>query len=319
MILKEEIDKIVLNAMLSEERGVAARKYSGVVDEIIRYCNDFISPGSITASLRHILGRGQYKIKIPSKITKKIDFIDGLKLVINLSDMGSDRVSNSGGGWVVFMDKHTDAPGNGEKFPSIEMVIEGFYHNGHVLKRTIENSLYHELNHCYDLWRRKAYKKQKMISDIGIGYRTIDNVSFSPYPSCNEFFHDIFYRLFIPTELNALVSGVYGDLKGMDSERKNYRVDIHDTQAAWVLDNFADNFDKNLENASVDSLMQACKEMDVDGVSMQDAHTFLVTFKQVFEKKMRQAWKGVGRAASLWYDDKEAFEMERNGNKIVVN
>ena len=37
MILREEIDAILSNAVLKEERGVAAYKYKGAVDEIIRY------------------------------------------------------------------------------------------------------------------------------------------------------------------------------------------------------------------------------------------------------------------------------------------
>ena len=51
--------------------------------------------------------------------------------------------------------------------------------------------------------------------------------------------------------------------------------------------------------------------MDIDGISMKDQRTFLVTFKGVVEKMIRHAWKSVGRAASLWYDHKEDAEKEK--------
>jgi hypothetical protein len=98
----------------------------------------------------------------------------------------------------------------------------------------------------------------------------------------------------------------------MDSKRGNYRRDIHNTQAAWILDDFAENFDGFMSKTSIETLMDACKIMNIDGVSMQDPYTFVATFKRVFEKKMRAAWKGVGRAASRWYDDKEEMENDNN-------
>ena len=103
----------------------------------------------------------------------------------------------------------------------------------------------------------------------------------------------------------------------MNSERINYKSDIQETQAAWILNGFTRKFDDYLCHASVDSLMEACKIMGIDDVSRQDPHTFLVTFKLSFEKKIREAWKRIGRTASLWYDDKEESKEINEGLYVI--
>ena len=320
MILCEEIDAILSNAIVKEERGVAGHKYRDVVNEIVRYCQENIGPRKgIGAFFKNLSGKaGSYVIKVPEEITKKIDFVENVKLTITFDEMGSSVVTNSGGGNVNFI-KAKDGgyfTKDGKLF-AISINLEAFHHNGEILTRTFTNSLYHELNHAHDVWSRGVDFLRSYAKNVGVGYGVKDKMVFSPNDTINKFFREIFYRLFIPTELNALVSGVYGDLRGMNSERVNYREDIHNTQAAWILDNFTENFDNYLSQVSVDSLMKACKDMEIDDVSRQDPHTFLVTFKLSFEKKIREAWKRIGRAASLWYDDKEEAELNENGVKMV--
>lgn len=316
MILREEIDAILSNAVLKEERGVAAYKYKGVVDEIISYCNEYVKPGNVVSSFfKNIFGGNKkYKITVPREITKKIDFIENLDVVITLEEMGSPDVTNSGGGYIQYFKGPDGYFTKDGKICHGKIVVEGYHHNGKILTRTITNTIYHELNHAYDVWNRKKAKLfvDEYSSDVNKGYYVKDNLVFSSNERVNNFFREIFYRLFIPTELNAMVSGVYGDLRGMDSKRGNYRRDIHNTQAGWILDGFAENFDNFMSKTSIEVLMDACKIMHIDGVSMQDPYTFVTTFKQVFEKKMRAAWKGVGRAASRWYDDKEEMENDNN-------
>ena len=320
MILKEEIDSILSNTVLKEERGVAAHKYRDVVNEIVKYCQENVEPGSaIGAFFKNLLGKRNdvYTIKIPETITKKIDFIEELDITITFHEMGGPTVTESGGGRVSYSKKNGNYFTPEGKLCLVCINLDAFHHNRKVLTRTFTNSLYHELNHAYDVWsRRKDWKFiDKFNKDIHNGYEVRDYMAFSHNPTVTRFFKDLFYRLFIPTELNALVSGVYGDLRGMDSDLINYKRDIHNTQAAWVLDDFAEHFNDYLGLASVYVLMEACKKMNIDGISRQDPHTFLITFKQAFERKMREAWKGVGRAASMWYDDKEEAEMNK-GRKL---
>ena len=323
MIGIDEINAIVSNAIIKEERGVAGRKFNNVVDEVVRYCQDVISPGNgIGAFFKNIFNRGkEYKVRIPKEITEKFDFIENLEINVTFYEMGSSHVSSSGGGIV-----HYDRGETGSYFTpdkrlySVRIDLEAFHHNGTVLARTLTNSLYHELNHAYDVWSRGG-KGPNFVNDyaddVSNGYSVKNNFVFSPIETVNEFFRDIFYRLFIPTEFNALVSGVYGDLSGMDSERINYKSDVQETQAAWILNGFTRKFDDYLCHASVDSLMEACKIMGIDDVSRQDPHTFLVTFKLSFEKKIREAWKRIGRAASLWYDDKEESKEINEGLYVI--
>lgn len=136
MILREEIDAILSNAVLKEERGVAAYKYKGVVDEIIKYCNEYVKPGNVVSSFfKNIFGGNKkYKITIPREITKKIDFIENLDVVITLEEMGGPYVTNSGGGYI----QHFNGPDgyftkDGKIYHS-KIVVEGYHHNGKSLQ-----------------------------------------------------------------------------------------------------------------------------------------------------------------------------------------
>lgn len=317
MILLNEVNAILSNAVLKEERGVAAHKYRDVVREIVEYCQDNIGPGSAIGSFHTLSGDNGpdfYIIKIPEEITSKIDIIANLEIIVSFSEMGSSVVTNSGGGRITYKKINGQNFTSDGRIASATINLEAFHHEGKVLERTLTNSLYHELNHAYDVWsRRKSFSVAGYNDNVTRGYDVRNKIDFSQNRDVNFFFKELFYRLFIPTEFNALVSGVYGDLSGMNSERINFSEDIHKTQAAWILDNFTKDFDDCLKLASVDSLMEACKYMGIDGVSRQDARTFLITFKQEFERKIREIWKRIGRVASMWYDNKEEADLNKNG------
>lgn len=314
MIPLKETNAILSNAVLKEERGVAGHKYKEVVDEIVKYCQENIGPRNpISAFFKNLTGKSDtYKITIPHEITSKIDFIETLDINITFSEMGSKVVIISGGGSINIFRKNSSNFTDDGKLAHAVINLDAFHYHGEILTRTLTNSLYHELNHGYDVWSRGVRGVANYVNDINRGYAVKDNVVFSSNSDINQLFQEIFYRLFIPTEFNALVSGVYGDLRGMNSSRENFRKDIHNTQAGWVLDKFTNNFDNCLPYTSVDALMEACKSMGIDDVSRQDPHTFLITFKLSFEKKVREAWKRIGRTAAMWYDDKEEMELYKN-------
>ena len=313
MILEEEVRKILSNAVLKEERGVAATKYDKVVEEIINFCAEYIRPGTPTSQFKTT--NGTYILRIPKEITDKFDFIEDLTLIITLSDMGSSEVTDSGDGVTHFKYHHFTNPSDGKLQP-ISMEVNGFYYNGELLTRTVLHSLYHEINHAYDVWVRKGTKKLGFLTDVQGKLGSVQKMVFSDEKSTNRFFQMIFYRLFIPTEFNALISSVYGDLKGMNSDRANWKADIKNTGAAWTLGWFAKSFEEHLGNASVQVLMDACKAADVDGVSMENPRVFLVTFRQAVDRKLREAWKRIGKTASMWYDAKEDMEVIKNGLTI---
>ena len=309
MILESEVNAILTKQVLSEERGVAASKYGKVCEEIVDYCNSVIS----TTPKMSVEFNGvayDYRITVPSELTEKIDFIEDLDLKIYLKPVKDP--SFTGGGLTTFKRSiHFTGRGTHDKLEPLTVVVYGDYCSTGVVRRTVLNSLYHEINHCYDAWSRKDPRfGSKLMNDIVNGNKNASRV-FSHDQYANTYFKTLFYRLFIPTELNAMCSGVYGDLRGFNASRENFREDIKRTQAGFLLKFLADNFDAAVGQASIQTLMDTCLAMDIDGISMKDQRTFLVTFKGVVEKMIRHAWKSVGRAASLWYDHKEEAEKDK--------
>jgi hypothetical protein len=309
MILESEVNAILTKQVLSEERGVAAGKYGKVCEEIVDYCNSVVS----TTPKMSVEFKGvtyDYRITVPSELTEKIDFIEDLDLKIYLKPV--EDSSFTGGGQTTFKrSKHFNGREPDSKLEPLTIIVYGDYGNSGVVRRTVLNSLYHELNHCYDAWSRKESRYgSKLLDNLVNGNREASRV-FSHDQNANTYFNTLFYRLFIPTELNAMCSGVYGDLRGFNANRENFRDDIKRTQAGFLLNFLTDNFDAAVGQASIKTLMDTCLAMDIDGISMKDQRTFLVTFKGVVEKMIRHAWKSVGRAASLWYDHKEDTEKEK--------
>lgn len=134
------------------------------------------------------------------------------------------------------------------------------------------------------------------------------NFVFSNNQSVDKLIKSVIYRLFSTSELNALTSEVFGELKALNSVRKNWSTDIQQTKAYGLYKHYKENYSV-LENLS-DEIY--CKIKQVFGCSpFQGYHKaaslqgFKKWFLLILKKRINELYKNIGLAASYWYDAQE--------------
>ena len=192
-----------------ESRGVAAFPYRKNISNIIEYINKEFSNGNT-------------EFTIPKNLTVGIDFIDDLEIKILINNNEQAEFSSGGGNTAINNQQILNEYG---KLPHVDIEINGYSYKGILYQRTLTNSLYHELNHVYQAFiELKKYGGrinttnfyndiQKLRSESEVNNLTSNS-------QVNNILNMVIYRLFIDTELNALISGVYGTLDAIDSKRK---------------------------------------------------------------------------------------------------
>ena len=286
---------------LVEERGVAASKYNNVAKEIVDYCQQLVWNNKLTGTMNFV---------IPAKIAKKIDFVKELYLEITV-DENVDGSFLSGGGKAAV--KYTNKIVKG-KLKEAKIFIYGYSYKHVLYTKTILTSLYHELNHVYDYYQ-DIVKNQGFTNRYAnsIKKSEIDTFDVSLDVQNKDLLKLIVYRLFSETELNALISSVYGSLQGCNSERKNFRHDIKETQAYFLYHEIKDNLYHLFRAIDENNYRQINASLNKSGININPYHDGLMSFKKAFREKinyrLNKLIKGIGRAASVYYDDKEIEPM----------
>ena len=128
----------------------------------------------------------------------------------------------------------------------------------------------------------------------------------------------IIYRLFSNTELNALISSVYGDLESIKSERLNFHIDLKITQAYDLYLYIKENLNKIiyfLEN-NTQYIKPFFNELDLNNIKINPYYKnekgYLKEFKRKTNFQLKLLLKGIGKVASLYYDNKEVPEDNFN-------
>jgi hypothetical protein len=282
---------------LVEERGVAAFPYRTVCNEIIGYCKKVavgMKPGD------------ERTVSIPSAISNKIDFINNLIINIEIKD-GEDYAHITGGGKVEL--QIDDKIVNG-KYSSGIITIYGFSYCGVLYERTILNSLYHELNHFYEAWKEltKTGSMGLYASQANKGQVKVNIFDDERY---NLWLTELCYRLYAESELNALISSVYGDLESFDSKRENFSKDIEKTQAYWLYKNLCKFLPCVMNEFKKEPglIFYFYKTLNYYGIHLnsytKDALGLMKEFNRRTKYLLKCLIRGIGRAASLYYDSRE--------------
>lgn len=286
---------------LVEERGVAASKYNNVAKEIVDYCQKLVWNNKLVGKMNFV---------VPSKIAKKIDFVKELYVEITVDENANGSFSSGGGKTTV---KYTNKIVDG-KLKEAKIFIYGYSYKHVLYTKTILTSLYHELNHVYDYYQ-DIVKNQGFTNRYANSVKKseIDTLGVSLNNYSKELLEIIVYRLFSETELNALISSVYGSLQGCDSERKNFRHDIQETQAYFIYRQIKDNLPFLFRTIDENNYRQINASLNKSGININPYNDGLVSFKKAFREKinyrLNKLIKGIGRAASVYYDDKEIEPM----------
>lgn len=129
------------------------------------------------------------------------------------------------------------------KLSECTIIVNALYdgRNGFLLKRALFNNLYHELNHAYVLYSQLKSSENNVTNQTTY-YNQVSRTEYITAKICEKFMNEedpykniklnflnrVNYRLFNDMEMNALVEGVYGDLKSFDRENEINELTVKD-------------------------------------------------------------------------------------------
>ena len=281
---------------LVEVRGVAASPYVPVAKKIVEYikkqCNQIRFENN------------KISFDIPQELTSKIDFIENLKIHVNVENIPFKDYYYNSGSAKSFFSINDDVVNN--KFVGGQIVVDCISCGGVFDDATFFNNFYHELNHYYDAYKDlvKNGGYSRFIKQLNKSNLSFENLFNNEKD--NDLFNLIVYRLFSETELNALVAGVYGDLQAINSKRENFKNDIQNTQAYYIYKEIANNYKalySQIDDKASKKIAQALNLKPYEYGLTTD--TIVKELKRKTKFLLKQLIKGIGRTASLYYDKSE--------------
>jgi hypothetical protein len=302
--LTEQENKMI---RLVEERGVAAFPYKTAIKQILDYCQE---------QTKNMRPGDMMTFNVPPSLTKKIDFIHSLNIVVQVID-AENGAYLSGGGQV--------------KLTMLDNLINGKYDNGcieiyafsfcgHIYERTILNSLYHELNHLYEAWKELVSTNSMSLFAAG-SIRANAKITCFPISVYNDIATEINYRLYSQSELNSMVAGVYGDLSGMKSLRKNFNVHLQKTQAYAIYNKLKDDLRMLVVylKRNPEYVMPFIQNLNTYGIQInpyyKNENGYIKEYNRRTQFLLKQLIRGIGKSASLYYD---SIEVPEDNVNIIV-
>ena len=307
--------------LVVEKLHIAAFKYGNVIDEIIEYIEDYIFMSDFNIRTKN--GKMGWNFVIPSYITKKIDFIKTLDINVSIisDEENTTRNKSFGEGDINFGDFHFMTNG---KIGYIKMNIHGVAIDGELIDYTIRNTLYHELNHAYEVYRRQENFEEKGDLDVipKIDAAKKQNVQLNlTGDKYGHMMQSIFYRLWDKSELSAAATSVYSYLKSNGGERSRLSIDLLETQAYHeyvLLKEYIDELTKYWGEEFWESYHKLYDKKQNRGTQF---------FKNWFIKRSRLLLKTYFHymlsAASAYYDEieekmKESTAFKKFGGNNVI-
>ena len=289
---------------LVEERGVAAFPYKTTINQIFQWCQ------TQCAGMRPTTVR---KFAVPASLTSKIDFVKDLTINVSVEDGENLAYKHGGGNLNVRLD---DTIVNG-KYSKAIINIEGYSYYGVLYQNTILNSFYHELNHLYEAWKELISTKSMSLYAKGTKKSNI-NVDWFNDDDLNNILRLIFYRLYSETEMNAMIAGVFGDLQGINSTRKNFSNDIKTTHAYQVYNKIKTELPIIVQifKDNLHLVKPMIKLLKANGFEFnpyyKNEQGYIKEFNRRTQYLLKHLIRGIGKTASLYYDSKEVPEDDIN-------
>lgn len=296
---------------LFEERGVAVSPYKKELDNIALYIRGYIK--------QYVQQYGYQKItfSVPQEKTNLISFIKDLEIVVN-AQYSPTPCSGSG--------KFVPKPNQNFSYNTVSktllnsrIIINCYYGNdGKVWLRSVLTSLYHELNHAYDMWinvnKEKNFNRfNQSGAKSNIGYNIMQKYSVIGY---------CIYRLFSETEYNALVASVFGDLQGMDSQYENFQQDYKNTKAYEVYVDIKQNLWTELQALTLEEAKALFKMLKDNKISIIMKKNTLSSFRKGFFGKVNsllsELLHDIGRTASYYYDIKAEIQRDDTTPRTLI-
>lgn len=308
--------------LLVERQHVGAFKYSKILNEFIKYCNEYINNNKPTslAVLQDNKTNIEYDceifdINVPEILTKKINFIKNLDLNFKIYNViGKDFVLNNsefgdGGATHGNNDKIVKV-GDEYKLYNTKINVNAYAVNGRIYNKTILTILYHEFNHVYDNFKRLLKYNNPL---DGLYYNLVNknydeklNLRINAKNEYDFAMGTILYRLWNNTERNALVTSVYAYLESIDSDRKNFTYDFKNSQGYYIY-----NILKNEYIPKINSLNNEELWLKYINLISPDYKGSVIKYKKSFIKRcnilLSSLFKKMTSAGLLYYDKKDGI------------
>jgi hypothetical protein len=300
---------------LVENRGVGIYPFKDVIDEMVDYVSNILKryensqlPIKYVNKEKKEIPFNPLHVRIPQVTIKKITWIKNLIVNVyinNLIGSEDDIMNREGYGDTSHSDKYVTDNETGEAvlFYS-EVNIYCYAYKFQLYPRTIYNTLYHEFNHQWDNLNRirhinnGAQNAKDLVFTLNkLNYNDVMSAVNSKDKEISAF-ATIVYRLFIPTEFNALVSSIYGDLKAINSQF--FSTDIKRTASYKLYLDLKDKCLPLIENASLEKWKEFSS---LDIVRKSNIEGFKERFISDTEYKLNDLLYKLAKTASLYYED----------------
>lgn len=311
-------DYLYSNILLLEERGVGAFKYKMVVDSIFHYCEIKLQE-SYDAYRRTKQPMNWFLVD--SNLTKQVDFIDNLTIRIqpHLVEEGEETM----GGEINYNPNQTIV---GNKLASANIIIDVyiFKTSGKIYERSFYNTIYHELNHAYQLYKVMVKSPGIEVSDAQplhyekrkeLPQNLLEKFVFDTDidETRARYFADLFYFVFDKNEYNAMLAGLYGELRDLYKHNDNVNDVIKETTIYKTCQYFLKELDMMVDSLKEEQFITIMFTLHMLGV-----RTWKTKYK--FKKTMRM-WlnemiKKMGRVVSLYIDN---FEDKDEIENMIIN
>lgn len=331
--------------IIKEERGLAAFPYLDAVDEVYEYvakeipnylhrtCSKFINTvyNSVQPNEKK---RKEYEIEsfyIPKYLTKKFDFINDLKIRVNINALtdNADIDVLWGNGETTY--SNTQKILSNGKLDVGNMTITCVYsaYSNKLLERTFYNNFLHEMNHLYLIYQQLKKQKNNSMEKISSYQREIyltyltslNNIMFqNPERDFKKnYYQQVLYKLFNYNEINAAVAGMFGCLKHCKT-REEVMNELKNTQPYIECNTFIARLDKfinNLTESDLQWIKQSLKiyHVDLNGINGD--------FKTVLRRKiLRQVnyyKKKADKTVSLYLDSIEDYKKLTENKELTFH
>lgn len=323
MLNEEEI----LKQNIFEENGVVCLGYKNAIDDIFEYVKKIVEIREeyFKSFMRNYNSSDFQKytqlttFTIPNELTKQIDFLKNLNIVIMLQpDVNTPEQYTYGAGKY---DVGFDYEG---KICQATISITCMYKGNYVYERSFYNNMYHELSHLYQAYKQFDGKELSYTKDKFVGhfdkpkddkkyFSNFDEYIFSDIESGTtkneacDFISTCMYRLFNNSEVRSLVSGVYGDLRQYYPDYNNtpdFQETVHKTQAYSLYKQLSDEKEAFLSCITNENF-QKVKDALPFFKNEPNANSYRKRLRMFIDDRLDDFLRNIGRAASLYYNEME--------------
>lgn len=168
-------------------------------------------------------------------------------------------------------------------------------------KALISSLLYHELNHAIDDINRIKKKLPSLMSILTDPTATVDYIKVTKHiTNDNMSLPYVIYRLFVDTELNALIAQLYGELQVLQPSQHNYSIVIKQCETYDIYNvckQFYDNIICKTDNWISEAKMYFPKKQNITN------NKFKKWFIQQYEERLKTLWYKLWKAGYYYFNN----------------